>query len=526
MSPPVPSIEGTLPSTAIQPFRSLRRRSLNVQEDDVLMQLDLLGDSDDGSGTAERSRSPIRFRPCGRWDVGWSELHSTRLPSPLPVPHQRPPPATSECFRWRRTLRRDVPAACEWAKADDDAPLTHLARSCSSSAKVALPPVAKPPSNEPERGHLFTFWWFLGQAILGRHAEDAICREFELGGTIDCLGDVAFVRDEIVAPFLEEQNDMLSVVWHILLVAWLGAGGPNQETYKWLRDQQLARRYLDTDLELVSQLYKSVERRAEEIGAGNVFHGDSRAVKWRLCEQQQGEAVLAAWYKSVPRITSALNSETTPEHFEQVLRQVRHVGELTAKELFVLLHYARPRVADTRLHVPVGPGARAGAQVVLQSFSGCSGSVPNGVAAVVAGEAFPAVGAMLPNEVSTPSAPMDGARVVSRRSSAVRPRKRPQCTVKEGNDAVHTIAQTRDWALRHVPGLAAACERYKQVAAHRDDPARNCRVARDHLLDLADVEVMLCYYHNYNKMKVRIGVSSSVASAAAPRGWMRRAPTV
>ena len=39
-------------------------------------------------------------------------------------------------------------------------------------------------------------------ALLDESAAVAICHAFELGGTIDALGDVAFVRDEIMVSFL------------------------------------------------------------------------------------------------------------------------------------------------------------------------------------------------------------------------------------------------------------------------------------------------------------------------------------
>jgi len=69
---------------------------------------------------------------------------------------------------------------------------------------------------------------------------DSICHTFELGGTIAALGDVAFVRNEITVSFL--LHDVLErAVWHCLLFIQLGAGGPDQTTYRWLREANLAK---------------------------------------------------------------------------------------------------------------------------------------------------------------------------------------------------------------------------------------------------------------------------------------------
>ena len=56
------------------------------------------------------------------------------------------------------------------------------------------------------------FWAFFAQALLGEMSADPICHTFELGATIDALGDVAFVGDEITASFLLHDGRE-SVVW-------------------------------------------------------------------------------------------------------------------------------------------------------------------------------------------------------------------------------------------------------------------------------------------------------------------------
>jgi len=213
-----------------------------------------------------------------------------------------------------------------------------------------------------------------------------------------------------------------------------------------------------------------VELRAAEYGLDDVFGGDSRAAKFRL-EPQQGERVLLSWHAAVPRIAEALEG-TSPENLERVLRSTIFIGELTAKELFVHLFYARPHAADTTKHIPLGGGARCGARLVLRGEGQMSEA--RGAAAELADAA-----------------------------------------------AVRRIAECRDWALAHVPGLLDACQEYQQLAPHREDPLRNQRVAREQLLDLADVEVMLCYYKNYRKLQQRFG-GGPVPANVCPRGWARR----
>ena len=104
----------------------------------------------------------------------------------------------------------------------------------------------------------------------------------------------------------------------------------------------------------------------KQLGHSAVPDGDSRLVKLRLDPKQQGPHVLEEWFAAVPLIVTTLESGLTPEELERTLRKIFHVGELTAKEMFVHLAYARPKVADTRRHIPVGPGSRAGAILVLK----------------------------------------------------------------------------------------------------------------------------------------------------------------
>ena len=166
-------------------------------------------------------------------------------------------------------------------------PRPRPARALASSA---------PPELEPEDSR--PFWEFVTQALLGAEATDAVCRTFELGGTIDSLGDVAFVREEITAHFLAGQ-DLHSVIWHVLLICWLGGGGPRHQTYLWLRKIGLASKYIAGAG--VAELYRRVLERTAKLGWAAVFHGDSTAVRFRLDTKLQGEALLSEWHEAVPR---------------------------------------------------------------------------------------------------------------------------------------------------------------------------------------------------------------------------------
>mmetsp|Transcript_50407 Transcript_50407/g.133938 ORF Transcript_50407/g.133938 Transcript_50407/m.133938 type:complete len:731 (-) Transcript_50407:310-2502(-) len=344
------------------------------------------------------------------------------------------------------------------------------------------------------------FWEFVAQALLGELSADPICHTFELGGTIDALGDVAFVRDEITASFLLH-DDLESVVWHCLLFSWLGAGGPDQTTYRWLREENLARPFDRTTLDVVSEIYRRVRVRVQERGLCAVFSGDSRSVLFRLQPSQDG--VLHGWFRSVPDIVAALRGGVTPETLEQVLRRVGCIGVLTAKEIFVHLSYACPRVADTTRHVPVGGGALAGAALVLSYRPGLRGSDEVRCGARQAGGALRGGGQV----------PGQGPR--SLRTSEP---KQMRSDVW-GRRATLAIADLLNWAMANVPNLAGACRHYQRSAKHRLDPVRNQRVRRDQLLDIADVEVMLCFFKNYCKLKQRCGQGPP---ATCPRGWTRR----
>mmetsp|Transcript_101494 Transcript_101494/g.316470 ORF Transcript_101494/g.316470 Transcript_101494/m.316470 type:complete len:241 (-) Transcript_101494:62-784(-) len=239
-----------------------------------------------------------------------------------------------------------------------------------------------------------------------------------------------------------------------------------------------------------------MEQRVEQMGSRAVFHGDSRAARFRL-DPCQGERVLHQWHEAVPTICEALDGQVSPKKLESVLRKTFYIGELTAKELFVHLSYARPKCADTTRHVPIGEGARCGARLIFE------------------GEAAVAAAAAAQRERGPPGS------VGRPRKSSASGQACDRAQREKDLEAVRQVAASHDEHLRHVPALREACREYQETATHRDDPLRNCRVAREHLLDLADVEVMLCFYKNYCKMRARWG-NNPVPPYICPRGWTRR----
>ena len=140
-------------------------------------------------------------------------------------------------------------------------------------------------------------WEFVTQALLDELSADLICHTFELGATIDALSDVAFVRAENTVSFLLH-DDLESVVWHCLLFSWLGAEGPDQTTYRWLREANIARPFGRTTPDVVSVTYGRVRVRVQERGLCAMHSGDSRSVLFRLQPSQDG--VFHGWFSSVP----------------------------------------------------------------------------------------------------------------------------------------------------------------------------------------------------------------------------------
>ena len=124
-------------------------------------------------------------------------------------------------------------------------------------------------------------------ALLDELSADPICHTFELGGTSAALGDVAFVRDEITVSFLLH-DDLERVVWHCLLFSWLGAADPDQITYRWLREANLAKPFGYISPDVVSEIYRRVRVWVQERGLCAVFSGDSSLVLFRLQPSQDG----------------------------------------------------------------------------------------------------------------------------------------------------------------------------------------------------------------------------------------------
>lgn len=267
-----------------------------------------------------------------------------------------------------------------------------------------------------------------------------------------------------------------------MLICWLGAGGPHQKSFVWLSESGLAKTWGETTSGHVTQLYEAVKQRVDLLGWAAVFDGDSRAVKFRLDSNQQGENVVQEWFKAVPGVVAALESGMTPSKLEQTLRSIHFVGELTAKEIFVHLAYVKPQVADTTRHIAVGPGAREGALIVLRN-------------------------------VEAVDQQSQAQTLAANNTDAWRK--------SDDLESMRRILALQPWALHNVPRLSEACREYRANAPHRLDPLCNYRLQREYLFDLADVEVMLCYFKNYHKIHEKHR-DRQLPPKLCPRGWERR----
>lgn len=282
------------------------------------------------------------------------------------------------------------------------------------------------------------FWNFVAEALKGPASSDTICRQFQLGGVLDAIPGVAFVRDEISGEMM--RTDMESVVWHILLFCWLGGGGLRHATYNWQRATYNWLRALG----LTRTLQKTTDAIVTDI-CGRV---SDRISKFRrrgdlgLEFVAKDRQALLAWRRAAHGIARALVAEVAPAVLESQLLAVPCLGEPIAKEVFLHLSYVAPLCADTSAVVFVAEAAVQGAVLAL-------GELP-------------------------PGSPIK---------------------------AVQAVYATQRWALSKVQQFADAALAYSKDALHASDPVRGVRARRQPLLDLTDVEAMLCHYSHYMRLR-------------------------
>ena len=159
------------------------------------------------------------------------------------------------------------------------------------------------------------FWEFVAQALLDESSAVAICHTFELGGTMDALGDGAFVRDEIMVSFLLH-DDLERVVWHCLSFSWLGAKPPIAGfERRTSRDPSVAPA-------------PTWSQRSACLGSGSGARPVCRVLGlFRLQPSQDG--VFLGWFSSVPNTVAALRSGVSPQTHVKIVRRVGSIGVLT-----------------------------------------------------------------------------------------------------------------------------------------------------------------------------------------------------
>ena len=134
-------------------------------------------------------------------------------------------------------------------------------------------------------------------------------------------------------------------MWHCLLISWLGAAGPDQSTYRWLREANLAKPFGHATPDVVSEIYRRVRIRVEERGLCAVFSGDISSVLFRL--QPSQDSLFHDWFSSVPDNMAALRSGVSPQTLVKFLRRAGCFYVLTVKVIFVHLSCVCPHVVDT-----------------------------------------------------------------------------------------------------------------------------------------------------------------------------------
>jgi len=264
---------------------------------------------------------------------------------------------------------------------------------------AALEVFARKPLDE----RLRQFWGFVVEAVRGESSSEELCRRYELGGILPFIADVSTVIREILIP---HHHDLGEQLWRVLVVVWLGGGGPGFATFRHVtRGSPLQGEHCPSAARLpalgderqdVVAMYEHLAGLAERHGRGAVLSGDGQSVKFRF-DGKQGVEVLRSWRRCARELVGlaggtreglqALGTMRIYEHF----KAFPWLGCLTIKEIFCYLYPAHPCSIDVNVYVPVGSGAQRGGQAVLglrdvggvdwhKEFLNMARSVPDGLA--------------------------------------------------------------------------------------------------------------------------------------------------
>jgi len=318
-------------------------------------------------------------------------------------------------------------------------------------------------SQRPVEDRVREFWKFMIEAVKGPESDYPWCREYELGGILPFIGDVRTVIEKVLIRYHDDIGEQL---WRVMVVVWLGGGGPGFTTFRHIADgepmlntacEEKARLpKLRSDVD-VTGMFEHLQSLAEQHGRSEVLSGDGQYVQFRF-GHAQGIALLRSW-RACAR-TLADKAGDTREGFEALstkaifdhLRECQGIGNLAAKEIFCYLHAAYPQSVNVDTFVPVGAGAERGGRLVL-------GQRPEGTEWH---DEFRRMCVDIPKDLSTELGEAIRARSLS-------------CSFRDD---------------QHVPGVT------KQLEV--------CTA------NAGDVEVCMCFFMNYLKAKMR---------GTPPRGW-------
>lgn len=375
--PPCRTLSGGSPGSALRPFRSIVVKRLGVRP---------LGGRDDEVAIPRQQASGC--------------LRAAPVPQAAPVEAAVPQRKRRRLLQQQGMTRGRLAAAGLVATSSRSSPESSDSedhdllrpRPRNAAPKPLARPVASASGQKPSRREdpalagfaslpaaerLRRFWRFVVEACRGAASSNRFCREYEFGGILPFIGDVSAVLREIIIPL---HCDLGEQLWRVMVVVWLGGGGPGFATYRHLvqglplqgeacppeaRLPELRDRARD-----VAGMYRHLERLADRHGRSAVLSGDGRSVQFRF-ERQQGLEVLRSWRRCVEDLVGmcggthegleSLGTRRIYQHFVQY----PWIGELTVKEIFCYLYHGHPRAVNVNEFVPVGSGAQRGAQLVL-----------------------------------------------------------------------------------------------------------------------------------------------------------------
>lgn len=219
------------------------------------------------------------------------------------------------------------------------------------------------------------FFRFLKETALKTSA-DPIINGYELGGIASLLPDVQMVCKKILTrPWQIEDK-----FWHVLLVAWLGSGGPAFKTYLHCNGEvdlfhaacpEEAR--LPTLQQPVSCFYNHLAGfLSTDLGPGQekvtpkrILSGDGRYAYGRFGDMQ-GEPLLQDWQAKLNDLMREEHWQSFgPQKIDKFLQRAHGMAPLSLKEISCYMQPLLPVAFDANDFVEYGDGAVSGASMIF-----------------------------------------------------------------------------------------------------------------------------------------------------------------